>query len=127
MIRLHASPVVALIAVCALGCTNRQPPNRSLDQSLARETLVEVLESWKGGWSHADPLGSDSSIRVADEDWLVGRRLTEYRLLPGESVVGDRLCCPVALTLKTPEGRTAESRVVYQVSTHPGLSVIRAE
>lgn len=127
MTHSHAVRVAALIAVCALGCTDQRPPNRSLDQTRAREILVEVLESWKSGRSHAEPLPSEPSLRVADEDWLAGRRLTSYRLLSGEAVVGERLCSPVALSLETPEGRRTESRVVYLISTKPELSVIRAE
>ncbi|WP_169973077.1 hypothetical protein [Tautonia rosea] len=127
MTRVHAAPLAALIAVCALGCTDQRPPNRSLDQSRARETLVAVLDAWKSGRSHTDPLESEPSLRVADDDWLAGRRLAEYRLLSGESVVGEKLCCPVALTLETPEGRRIQSQVVYLISTAPDLSVIRAE
>ncbi|MEW4570217.1 hypothetical protein AB1L88_20310 [Tautonia sp. JC769] len=127
MFRSHTVRVVALIAVCALGCSHQGPPDRSLDPEQAKELLVTVLDGWKAGRPHAEPLESEPSLRVADEDWLVGRRLIDYRLLPGESVVGDRLSCPVGLSMETPEGRRMSAQVVYLISTAPELSVIRVD
>jgi hypothetical protein len=127
MFRSHTIRAMVLIAVCALGCSHQGPPDRTLDPAQARELLVAVLDAWKSGRSHAEPLETEPSLRVADEDWLVGRRLIEYRLLPGESVVGERLSSPVGLSLETPEGRRISSQVVYLISTAPELSVIRVD
>lgn len=127
MIRPTAALAAALIAVCASGCNSGRAPSRDLDESAARAALGEALNAWKAGRPHDDPSASDPDFRVADEDWLAGRRLLDFEILPGEETVGPRLICPVLLVMEGPGGRRTEARVTYLVTTDPSASVIRAD
>lgn len=127
MNHLTAALVAALIAVCASGCGGTQAPSRTLDESLARNVLVEALDSWKAGRPHAKPSPNNPKFRVADEDWLAGRALLDFEILPGEEAIGSSLSCPALLVLEGPNGRRVESKVTYLVSTDPSPSVIRGD
>ncbi|QDV36611.1 hypothetical protein [Tautonia plasticadhaerens] len=123
----RAALAAALLSACAAGCGNQPPPTRSLDEEAARRVLAEALEGWKAGRPHAEPSEADPTLRVADEDWLAGARLSSYAVLPGDRAVGPSLACPVALELVEPGGRRVEKRVTYAVGTDPNPSVIRQD
>jgi hypothetical protein len=127
MIRPTAALSAALIAVCAWGCGDGRPPGRTLDESLAKQALTRALEGWKAGRPHAEPSESDPDLKVADEDWLAGRALLDFEILPGEEPIGAALACPVLLSMEGPRGGKAEHRVTYLVSTDPSPSVIRRD
>jgi hypothetical protein len=117
----------ALLACGSPGCGPGRPPSRSLDEAAARRALADALESWKAGRPHADPSATDPTLTVADEDWLGGARLLDYRLLPGEQAIGPRLSFPVAIVLDGPGGRRIRKQVTYAVGTDPSPSVIRQD
>ena len=125
--RFHAAAPTALLALAIAGCGRGSPPARSLDEGAARAALVEALDSWKAGRPHAMPAPGDPALRVADEDWLAGVRLIDYRPSRGEQVVGSRLLCPVTLIVEGPGGRRVERPVRYAVGTDPFPSVIRQD
>lgn len=122
-----AALLAALIAVCASGCGETRVPSRTLDEAVARDILAEALDAWKRGRPHAEPSEANLELRVADEDWLAGRTLKDFELLPGEEAIGSSLSCPVLLVMEGPGGRRVESRVMYLVSTDPSPRVIRRD
>ncbi|RUL87123.1 hypothetical protein [Tautonia sociabilis] len=124
---LRAVLAAALLSLCAPGCGPAAPKERSLDEAAARLALAEALDSWKAGRPHSDPSEEEPALRVADEDWLAGARLLDYRILSGDHVVGATLACPVALVLAGPDGRRVERQVTYAVATDPAPSVIRQD
>lgn len=117
-----------LAIVCGIGCGRGSAPERSLDPESAREILGEALESWKAGEAYDAPSRrAGSPIRVADEDWLVGARLLEYRIEPDDQTIGADLYCEVNLSLRDSQGRSQSRRVVYAVGTDPTPTVIRQD
>lgn len=118
-------PLALLVAMP--GCGGGPTPPRSLDEARAKRALTDALNAWKAGRPHDDPSGSGPPIRVADEDWLAGSKLLDFRVEPGDRVIGTRLSCPVTLILAGPGGRRVEKRVSYAVGTDPGPSVIRQD
>jgi hypothetical protein len=114
--------VAALAAGCGSG-TGQSP--HPVQPDLARNTLQEVLQSWKDGetidsWREHDP-----QVVVQDLDWMAGRKLQNFEILDGDEAVDANLHCQVRLTLNDPDARQAEQTVTYLVTTSPKLTVFR--
>ena len=88
--------------------------------------LCAAPSAWKAGQTPAT-LRETASIRVADEDWLAGRRLTEFQVAAPGQLIGPSLRCPVDLTLEDPQGRPRRKRVVYTVATRPATTIVRQD
>lgn len=117
---LLVSVVVALAAGCEQGARRL-----SLDRSLARDSFVTALESWKQG-EHPSALRERSpGIVVGDHDWESGRRLILYRLLDGETDDGTNLHATVELVLRDGKGRERKQQVTYIVGTSPVITIFR--
>lgn len=122
---LDWSPVVAATLVLAValamsGCGSAAA--RPADPDLARQALVEALDSWQRGAAH-----DAAPVRVADEDWLAGARLVSYRVAPSEEAIGAHRRFAVELTLRDARGRAAARKAHYDVSTDPTPAVIRLD
>lgn len=117
---------LCVAAALAAGCgseTGQSP--YPVQPELARDTLQEVLQSWKDGetidsWREHDP-----QVVVQDLDWMAGRKLQDFEILDGGEAVDANLHCQVRLTLNDPDAHQAEQTVTYLVSTSPKLTVFR--
>jgi hypothetical protein len=116
-----------LLVLMVPGCGGGQPVAPPVDPDRGRAVLREALDAWKGGKPHDSLAGQTPPIRVADEDWLTGLRLTSYQIDPKDQVTGDALRCPVTLSLKDKAGTAIKKRVSYNVTTSPSPSVIRQD
>jgi hypothetical protein len=106
------------------GC--RAGPRRAalVDEELARQSLREVLETWKNGGS-LEALRQNSPIVAQDMDWRTGSVLLRYEIL-GEGKNDDaNLRCPVKLTLRDQRGREVKKQVTYIIGTDPVITVFR--
>jgi hypothetical protein len=93
---------------------------------VAREVLVEVLDSWKKGDPPEASLRRSPPIRVTDEEWTAGARLLDYRVdADGREIVGEQ-SFPLTLTLEA-RGQRLTRKVEYHVVTDRTLAVFRQE
>jgi hypothetical protein len=96
------------------------------DPDLAQQTLIEALDAWKSK-QLKELARRDPPIRFADDDQVAGSHLLEYEIesvhssqfLPFKNVI-------VTLELEDIRGKTLTKRVSYQITTGPGLSVLRS-
>jgi hypothetical protein len=109
------------------GCGSGAAVSQQIDKDLARQTLSSVLEAWKSGERHDASERRSPAIRVADEDWLGGSKLLDYKIEPGEQDRGTSLSYRVSLELTDARGRTTTRQVSYNVSTTPTPMVIRQD
>src|SRR4051812_31909119 len=99
MPRIPQGPCALLLLAPALawvsGCDGSVTASRPADPERARQALHAALDAWKEGRTRDDAARFSPPIRVADEDWLAGLRLVDYRLEPGDRLFGTGLRCPV--------------------------------
>jgi hypothetical protein len=109
------------------GCGGSATASRPADPERARQALHAALDAWKAGQTRDDAARLSPPIRVADEDWLAGLKLVDYRLEPGDRVIGTGLRCPVVLTLRDRRGKARKKPVLYAINTDPTLTVVRQD
>ena len=112
-------------ALIGSGCGNGGTVAKEADPSVARETLKASLEAWKTGEAPKVLAQRTPSIRVADEDWLAGARLQDFRIDDPGRIIGTNLTCKVVLYLKDKRGRSIKKTVLYGIGTDPELTVVR--
>ncbi len=98
-----------------------------VDVTVAKASLMEVMDHWKSGGSIDDLRKRDPEIVVQEALWSGGRRLLNYQLL-GEGRVEDaNWFCDVELTLAPQEGsEPMKKTLTYVIGTDPVLTVFRA-
>jgi hypothetical protein len=120
------------LTLCAMtlmsGCgSSTTGATKTADPNQATQVLKDVLDDWKKGEPHDAPMRRSPSISVADEDWLQGAKLVDYKLESGDKILGRSLSCPVTLSLRLKSGKDTSKKVFYLVNTDPSLSVIRQD
>jgi hypothetical protein len=125
---LECLPVLVLILILALvlggGCA---PSARPSDPAEGREALQATLDAWKGGEKPEALANRSPSIHASDGDWKSGLRLQGYQAVDEGTLVGSDLTYPVVLELKNSRGKIVKKSVVYTVTTHPQLLVLRQD
>ena len=112
------------LGLVAIGCGSGA--SQPADPTLARQVLVEVLDSWKKGDPPDASLHRSPPVRVTDEEWVAGARLLDYRVeADGRDIVGEQ-SFPLTLTLEN-KGRKLTRKVEDHVVTDPTLAVFRQE
>ncbi len=125
---LASSPILILLLLLALvlgaGCSQSARPS---NQDEGRQALRTVLDAWKSG-ARADAFAQQNpSIHASDGDWLSGLTLQGYRTSGESRLVGTDLNYDVDLELKTTQGKLVKKTVVYAVTTHPQVLVLRMD
>lgn len=85
-----------------------------------------ALDAWKRGQAR-DLAHRSPPIRFSDEDFAAGWRLGDYELVEPDAPVAPFRDVPVILALRDARGRTARRETAYQVTTSPGLAVLRSD
>jgi hypothetical protein len=112
-------------AAILVGCGGVRAPVAA-DAAEARQALQEALDSWKQGEQPDALTKRPTPIRVADEDWLSGRKLLAYEQA-AESATGPRRDITVRLTFGDLNGRPIAKTVVYEIETDPSTSIVRRD
>jgi hypothetical protein len=114
---------VVILALGAAGCGTSASP---ADRADGGKALQAALDAWKGGKTPGDLEKQTPSIHVSDGDWKSGYALESYKADEGK-LVGADLNYAVVLEMKDPKGKATTKNVVYAVSTHPQLLVLRQD
>lgn len=117
---VFASSLLLLSAACSAGV---QPA--VVNTELARQTLHNVLASWKQGESPDQWRKRDPEVVVQDMDWMGGAKLLSYELIGAGEARDANLHCQVKLTLKKANGESVNRTVTYVVGTDPVCTVMR--
>lgn len=114
-------PAIALVLAFAAGCGSA--PTQS-DPEVARQTLQRALDAWKRGDPPDALKDASPPVTVADTEWRRGAKLLAYELADKTEPSGFDQRFTVKLTL---DADKKPRTVMYDVSTHPKLVVVRAE
>ena len=129
MTRLRTSPLrAALVALAGLlaGCSGGGGGTAGpVDSAQAREALKTALDGWKKGVTPESFSTASPPMTVQDMDWMAGAKLVDYRLADDGKEFGVNLHVPVALTLRTLQGKEVKKSVSYVVGTSPIVTVFR--
>ncbi len=116
---LCASVMLAMMSGCGGGNPHPVKPD------VARQTLTQVMESWKKGEKPESLEQAAKKIVVQDMDWMSGSALVGYEVLGDDKPVGANLVAKVKLQLRDKDGQQSEKTVTYLVGTSPVLTVFR--
>lgn len=112
---------VLLVSGALAGCA-RDARSLTLDENLARESVIEFLENWKNG-GKAEEL--KPRITGFDAAWDSGRKLISYELLPDAKNDGANLHVTIAAVFEGKDGKEAKSEIQYIVGTQPVITIFR--
>ncbi len=122
---MHRILVFATWFCGIVGCSG--PVLKPVDPDLARQSLVETLDTWQQGGSIAELRKHTPEIVVQDPAWSGGSSLVEYRLVDQGRVEDANLFCEVELMLSKPGDKAPASKTVtYVIGTTPVITVFRA-
>ena len=123
VLRWQLSCVIVLAMVA--GCSG--PRHEPVDADVARNALIQVLETWKRGGTVGELRAQTPEIVVQEALWTGGAALTEYSLLDQGRVEDANLFCEAELTIQRPgTGKVEKKKVTYIVGTAPVITVFRA-
>ena len=117
--------LLLLGGLAAAGCG--RSGTKPADAAVARETLLAVLDAWKGGGVPESLQGREPPVYVAEREWRNGARLTGYEVDPNDQLFGPNLRCHVKLSLEERGGKPRTKRVTYSVGTNDKLTVVRED
>jgi hypothetical protein len=96
------------------------------DAGRAKAALVTALDAWKSGGAKALK-GLNPPVRLADEDFSAGWRLTDFEIEEPDAPVNAHQDVAVILLLKDGRGKTVRREARYQVASEPDLAVLRSD
>jgi hypothetical protein len=117
-----------IVLVAAVGCSGKVEPTAEVrhDSEQAKQTLIAALDAWKSG--KAQSLSRrNPPIRFEDEDFTAGFRLADFELEEPDAPVPAYSDVPVILSLRDRRGKSVRRETRYQVTTAPGLAVLRSD
>lgn len=108
------------------GCRSRASTEHRVEQSVARDTLQSVLNSWLDGETPESWQKKSPQVVVQDMDWKTGAKLKSFEILGEGEAIDANLYCQVKLRFSPPHNGKSESQVTYLVGTSPVITVFRA-
>lgn len=106
------------------GCGGPSSPY-PVESETARQTLQEVLQSWKDGAAIESWRDHSPEVVVQDIDWETGKALADFEILGDGNPLDAILYAEVMLTIVDDESESREKTVTYQVGTSPVITVFR--
>jgi len=97
------------------------------EPALARTALEKALDCWRLRITPEELRLADPPVAMTDKDWVAGRRLIEFQLLPGEVPAGSTIRWPVRLRVVQADGREASIDVHYVIRTSPSIHIARGD
>ncbi len=113
-----------LLAIALAGCGGAPAPPEPTDPAEARRALESALAAWQAGEAPKALAERSPPIRVADEDWLAGKKLERFAIAADGAATGPNLRAPVEIKIA---GTPKPQRVIYTVTTQPQVSIIRQD
>lgn len=116
-----------VLAVSMLsGCRSKASIEHRVEQSVARDTLKSVLNSWQDGATPESWQKKSPQVVVQDMDWKSGAKLKSFEILGEGEAIDANLYCQVKLRFSPSHNGKSESQVTYLVGTSPVITVFRA-
>ena len=111
------------VLVGMVGCTPRSVPVSDVDQATA--LITNTFEEWKNGASMDSQRERTPPVYVAEELWLNGTKLSDFKLTrPGE-VIGSNIQFTVTLVCADKSGAPKNREFKYLVTTKPACTIAR--
>lgn len=98
--------------------------NYKLDRDVARQSLTEFLETWKGGGTPEVLKGKTRQIVGSDQDWDAGKKLFGFEILSMDKDDGSNVHAKVQLELEE-KGIRKKKEITYIIGTSPVVSIFR--
>ena len=126
------STTILLLALLAApltgGCGGPKPPPMAATPESSRAVLVEALDGWKTGKTHADLAAGSPPLYFQDDDLLGGAKLLDYAFQGDGKVIGTGYSYIVNIKVQEKDGaKTREKRVAYTAVTEPKHAVTRED
>jgi hypothetical protein len=115
----------AVACLLGAGCTDSGAKSLTLDEALAKESLLKTLDAWKAGKPIDALKTQEPAIITGDWAWEQGYKLKEYRFTGGDHSDGANLHCNVELTVIDKSNRPAKQTAVFVIGTSPVITVFR--
>ena len=123
---LFINLICTILSLTFVGCGGEQRA-KPVDVDLARATLTQVLDHWRGGGAITDLRKQTPEIVVQEAFWSGGETLKDYALTGEPRALDGNWFCEVELTLASNNSDEPTKRTVtYAVGTDPVLTVFRA-
>lgn len=116
--------VCGTVALALGGCGAPSAPRPS-DAALGRESLQNALDAWKKGDTLDAYRRATPGVTVVDPQWAAGAALLEFELAAESTPDGYDVQFRAKLVQKDTAGKSSSQKAVYNVSTTPGLAVVR--
>ncbi len=119
------------LLVCALaassfgGCTARSTPVSDVDQATA--LITRTFDEWKNGATLVAQREKSPPVYVAEELWLNGTKLSDYKLTEPGEVFGTNIRFRVTLNCADKSGATKSRDLKYLVTTTPACTIARED
>jgi hypothetical protein len=107
-----------------VGCASKGR-NLPLDKTLARESLIVFLDTWKNKQSAKLLKDRTPSIVGLDDDWDAGKKLESYEIVNMDRNDGSNVYAVVNLNFANADGAGKSRRVTYIIGTSPVVSIFR--
>jgi hypothetical protein len=121
-------PFVALALGLALaGSAGCGPTAKQSDPDTARATLRRTLDAWKAGETQDALAKASSPVTAVDHQWKKGIKLLDYQVADGNTASGYDIRFSATLTVEDEQGKKKQQKATYNVSTAPGLVVVRKD
>ena len=114
--------IIVLFFLAGCGSKGRNLP---LDKSVAKESLIVFLDTWKNKQSVKALKDRTPSIVGLDDDWDAGKNLENYEILNMDKDDGSNVYAVMTLNFSNSDKAGKSRRVTYIIGTSPVVSIFR--
>ena len=120
--------VCACVCVCVwmVGCSAGGRIEASGSAEQVNQVMRETLDEWKSGIALSDFATEHPEVVVADEDWQVGAKLVDYKLVEPAVLNGSHWRQKVELQTKA-KTKSKPTTVYYAVTLGEKTSILRSD
>lgn len=115
------------ISIVLPGCSESPGIQPGGDAAAARDALTTALEAWKEGKDPNSLQSEDPAFWVTDEDWKLGKKLTDYRIAEEVEQSGGHWRVCAELTMSDSGQASSPEKICYAVTISEAISIIRSD
>jgi hypothetical protein len=122
---LSSFATLVSLVVVSTGCGPAAVPVS--DEREAERLLNEAFDQWKSGATLEDMRKRSKPIFVTEDLWRNGSILSDFSIVAGPEKSGTNVRIQVNLKYKSSQGKEAQRKIWYLVTTVPALTISRED